>query len=290
MNKLYILLIFFICAACNHNAQESSKETISVSIAPFKYFVDKISDGSFNVNIMVPPGSDPHIYEPYPGQIRNIRYSAAFISDGFLGFEKTWLARFYETNKKMRRLSLGDTIKPISYSGDPDTEFKGGKDPHFWVSLTEGRKIAASVKNLLCSLNPESVENYELNYKELDSSILRLDSTAHLLFAGFAGQSFMIYHPNLSYLARDYKLNEISVEYKGKEPTPSRMKELIDIAKEKNIKTIFIQKESDTKNARTIALEVGAEVKVIDPLSEDWLGSMRDIIYALDSSFLKNRK
>ena len=41
----------------------------------------------------------------------------------------------------------------------------------------------------------------------------------------------MIFHPNLGYLARDYGLEEISVEYEGKEPPPSRMKELIDRAR-----------------------------------------------------------
>ena len=71
----------------------------------------------------------------------------------------------------------------------------------------------------------------------------------------------MIYHPNLAYLARDYGLEEIPVEYEGKEPPPSRMKELIDLARKDKMKTIFVQKEYDTKNAKAIADEIGARYR-----------------------------
>ncbi len=56
------------------------------------------------------------------------------------------------------------------------------------------------------------------------------------------------------------------------------MKELIDLARSENLKTIFVQKEYDSKNAKAIANEIGAEVEVIDPLSEDWLKATMDII------------
>ena len=60
--------------------------------------------------------------------------------------------------------------------------------------------------------------------------IQELDEKADGLFSGVKHRSFMIFHPNLGYLARDYGLEEIAVEYEGKEPPPSRMKELIDRA------------------------------------------------------------
>ena len=97
----------------------------------------------------------------------------------------------------------------------------------------------------------------------------------------------MIYHPNLAYLARDYNLKEISVEYEGKEPSPSRMKELIDLGRKDRIKTIFVQREYDSKNAKVIAREIGAEIQIIDPLSGDWYKATNDIIEALHSSLIK---
>ena len=103
-------------------------------------------------------------------------------------------------------------------------------------------------------------------------------------------RSFMIYHPNLAYLARDYNLEEIAVEYEGKEPPPSRIRELIDRGRKDKIKVIFVQKEYDTKNAKAIAGEIGARIQIIDPLSEDWQGETIEIINALHDSMMESMK
>jgi zinc transport system substrate-binding protein len=100
----------------------------------------------------------------------------------------------------------------------------------------------------------------------------------------------MIYHPNLAYIARDYALQEIPVEYEGKEPSASRMRELIDLARTDHLKTIFVQREYDTKNARVIAEETGASIVIIDPLSEEWEKSTLEIIDALHKSLLESSK
>jgi zinc transport system substrate-binding protein len=150
--------------------------------------------------------------------------------------------------------------------------------------------MASSVKELLDELNPSQKIKYEANYQVLISKIQEVDSIAKKLFSGIPNRCFMIYHPNLAYVARDYGLEEISVEYEGKEPPPSRMKELIDRARKENIRTIFVQREFDTKNAKAIAGEIGAGITLIDPLSENWQKSTTDIINALHKSLLENLK
>lgn len=290
MKKLFIFLIIFTAISCNRNSPESSTKVITVSIAPFKYFVEKIGGNEFKVNVMVPTGANPHIYEPYPQQIIMLRKSIAYISNGYLGFELTWLDRFYEINRKMVKLSVGNNITTISSVHGLEGEHTEGTDPHYWVSPKSALIIASSVKDLLCELTPGEKQKYETNYDTLVSKINEVDEKAKSLFDGFHGRAFMIYHPNLAYLARDYGLEEVSVEFEGKEPPPSRLKELVDFAKTRNIKTIFVQREYDSKNAKAIAHEIGAEIRVIDPLSPDWMGATLDIINALYTSFIESEK
>lgn len=80
----------------------------------------------------------------------------------------------------------------------------------------------------------------------------------------------MIYHPALSYFARDYNLIQVSIEEDGKEPTPAHLKELINTCRDKEIKIIFIQPEFDKKNAEVISQEVKGKIVPINPLSFDW--------------------
>ncbi len=285
MRKILYLIIFTFIVSCGRQSNNSDEKIITVSIAPFKYFVEAIADDDFTVNIMVPVGADPHIYEPFPDQITRLRKSLAYISNGYLGFEMIWLDRFYEINRTMKRLSLGDNINELISEHHHEGDHVEGADPHYWMSPKCGMEMALSIRNFLDELNPGNEERYDNNYQDLIKKIGEVDLYAEKLFADSQRKSFMIFHPNMAYLARDYGLEEISLEFEGKEPSSSRMKELIDRGRDEKLKIIFVQREYDTKNAKAIADEIGAEVKIIDPLSEDWLQSIKDIIDELDLSF-----
>jgi zinc transport system substrate-binding protein len=290
MRKIFFLLITCFTISCGRDGTDSGKKIITVSIAPFKYFVEEIAGNDFTVNIMVPAGADPHTYEPFPEQINKLRKSVAYISNGYLGFEMNWLDRFYETNQSMKKLSLGDSIDPLTSSHQHEGGHIEGADPHYWVSPRCALIIASSVKGFLCELNPVQKPKYESNYHVLISKIQEVDNKARELFSDVPDKCFMIYHPNLAYIARDYGLEEIPVEFEGKEPTPSRMRELIDRARKDKLKTIFVQREYDTKNARAIAGEIGAQIILIDPLSENWLKATSEIIFAVHKSLLESSK
>jgi zinc transport system substrate-binding protein len=288
MRKVFCFLFIVLIVSCSRRGISTSERIITVSIAPFKYFVEAIGGDDFKVNVMVPAGSDPHIYEPFPEQINKLRKSEGYISNGYLGFEMNWLDRFYETNKSMKRLSLGESINPLVSGHQHEGEHVEGADPHYWVSPKCAMIMAQSVRDFLSELNPSRSIKYEANYQSFITKIQDLDKKAQELFSNVQMRSFMIYHPNLAYIARDYNLEEIPVEFEGKEPPPSRLKELIDHARLAGVKTIFVQREYDTKNAKAIAKEIGAELKIIDPLSEDWLNSTSDILTALSNSLKRN--
>jgi zinc transport system substrate-binding protein len=289
MKRLSFFLILVLFVSCG-TRNESGSKIISVSIAPFKYFVEEIAGKNFSVNVMVPPGANPHIYEPFPDQISKLSQSVAYISDGYLGFEMTWLDRFYEINKRMKKLSLGDSIVPIKSGHHHEGDLYESADPHYWVSPECALKMASSVRGFLEELDPLNRRQYDENYNILTKKILQVDSMARELSSFEGKRAFMIYHPNLAYLARDYGLEEIAVENEGKEPSPSRLMELIDRAKSDHLKVILVQREYDSKNARAVAEEAGARVVVIDPLSEDWYASTAGIIRILKESFEPNLK
>jgi zinc transport system substrate-binding protein len=290
MRKTFCFLFLFLTLSCGRHTVDTNERIITVSIAPFKYFVEAIAGDDFKVNVMVPAGSDPHVYEPFPEQINKLRKSVGYISNGYLGFEMNWLDRFYETNKSMKRLSLGENIDPLVSGHQHEGEHIEGADPHYWVSPKCAIKMALSVKDFLSGLNPSQSLKYLANYQSFILKIQDLDKKALELFSTVKKRSFMIYHPNLAYIARDYGLEEIPVEFEGKEPPPARLKELIDHARVDGVKTIFVQREYDTKNAKAIAGEIGAKLKIIDPLSEDWLKSTSDILYALSESLTEDSK
>ena len=216
MKRLFVYFFLPILISCNQTGSDNKGKIITVSIPPFKYFIEAIGGDDFIVNIMVPAGANPHIYEPVPDQITNLRKSVAYVSDGYLGFEMTWLDRFYETNRSMKRLSLSQNIDLIKPVGHFDSEHIEGADPHFWVSPKNALTMASAVKSLLTEINPGKREKYELNYSNLVKQISTIDKNARELFSGYQNRSFMVFHPTLGYLARDYGLKQIALRMKGK--------------------------------------------------------------------------
>ena len=96
-----------------------------------------------------------------------------------------------------------------------------------------------------------------------------------------ADNTFLIYHPALSYFARDYGLKQISIEEGGKQPSPASLKTLIETCRNEGVRVIFVQQEFDQRNAQLIASELGIEIVPINPLNYNWIEEMLRIAKAL---------
>lgn len=137
----------------------------------------------------------------------------------------------------------------------------------------------------LTLLKPEKSEEFKINYlkfvKEID--LLNVDIRNEL--KPYAGRKIVVFHPSLAYFARDYKLEQYSLETGGKEPTPQQMKKVVDMAKKDNIKVIYIQNEFDIDHARVFAEEIGGKVIQIAPLDPSWEENLRTLTHIFVDNF-----
>ncbi len=172
--------------------------------------------------------------------------------------------------------------------GNPEKESHaghshGGPDPHYWMSPLSARIMAEDIRNFLIELNPDSSAKYETNLALLNKKISEVDSLVREAMKTALNTTVMIYHPALAYMGRDYGFAQISFEDEGKSPSPARMKELIDLARGKNIKTIFIQAEYDLRNAQSLSKETGAGLIVINPMNRNWPEAVVEVAQAIGS-------
>ena len=128
-------------------------------------------------------------------------------------------------------------------------------------------------KNMLEALikaDPYNEPLYRSNYEILTQRINTTDSTIRALLQDVSTDAFIIFHPALGYFSRDYGLHQYSIEFEGKNPSPSQIKELVDLARKEKIITVFIQRGFDAKNAEVIAKEINAKLFEIDPMTYKW--------------------
>ncbi len=284
MRKINIVIILFISilvAACKTNPVKKTDNLIAVSILPQKYFIDRISGNDFKVTILIPPGASPATYEPSPKQMREVTKATAYLRIGKIPFEQIWLPNLLNNTQNITVVDLSEGVTFIrEQQQHGDHKHQGGIEPHIWSSPVLAKTIAQNTYTILVKLKPENQQRYQQNFKKLLVDINQLIAECNTLKQQ-KQKTFLIYHPALSYLAKDCGLQQIAIEKEGKEPSPAHLHELVKLAKQNQIKTIFIQQQFNNENAKTLANEIGAEIVVINPLSENWLTEMGRIISKL---------
>jgi len=246
---------------------------VFVSIPPQKYFVEKIGGSLVHVSVMVPPGANPHIYEPRPSQMTALSKSRIYFAIG-VTFETVWLPKFAKLNPQMRIVHTDkgiDKMAMVAHHHDTPSSL----DPHVWVSPPEVRIIARNILETFVEMDPSNSRTYQSNEEAFLEEIDRLHKDLTEVFKDKKGLKFMVYHPAWGYFARTYGLEQVPVEIEGKEPKPEQLKGLITRSKKDGIKIIFVQPQFSTKSAETLAKAIGGEVIFADNLREDWEKNLR---------------
>ena len=282
MKKLIYILTLFILSACGNTTQKSEKSILTVTLEPLRYFTEAIAGDNYEIVSMVPKGSSPESYDPTPQQLVNLSKSQAYFRIGYIGFEQTWMKKLEANCPDMK---VYDTSKGIDLIRDKghwhgDHFHEGGVEPHVWNSTQNALIIADNIYQALCELYSTHQEDYQKRLDVLKQTIQQTDTNVRTLLEN-ADSTFLIYHPALSYFARDYGLKQVSIEEGGKEPSPAQLKALIETCRNENVHTIFVQQEFDQRNAQLIANELGINIVSINPLSYDWVKEMIRIAEAL---------
>ncbi len=274
----FIGLVFSGC-----NSYSSQKRTITVSIQPQKYFLEKIVGDKFNVVCLLSRGSNPEAYEPSLSHLMNLEKSEAYFRIGNIGFELAILNKAQNNNPNLKIYDNSKGIELMEGShGVADSHgHKHEVDPHIWSSVPNAMKIASNMYDAVVELDPANEKEYTRNYNKLKADIEQLNQDLSAKLEPLKGSSFAVWHPSLSYFARDYGLNQISIEYEGKEAPIQHLQSKIDAAKKDNVKVFFFQKEFDGRQAEVVNEQIGAKMVTINPMNYHWDVEMRSIADAL---------
>lgn len=277
---LFLSLIVVVLSSCvadkgNHLPQ------VAVTILPQKYLLDKIVGDSIRVVCAIPQGGNPEEFATTPRQMKEITTSSLYFKVGELGFEKTTLPAIVKNISNIKVVDLSEGLDFItsecSHGGEEHSHF----DPHYWTSPKGAKLMATNLYNAIVAFDNKNASYYTSNYMQLIHQLEALDREVNSILSAAQCRHFAIFHPSLSYFARDYNLQQLSLEENGKEMTPQRMQQVIEEAIEKGIKTVFIQNEFTPEQVKTFAQEIEASVVVINPLAYNFIEEIREIAYAI---------
>lgn len=197
-------------------------------------------------------------------------FNINIVKDGKYAFFTEHMPTEFESEEHFLKDLEGNDIEPIMT--EPESEeghhHHGEYDPHIWLDFENDQKIVNAIAETLSQKDPANKEFYTKNAQEYNSRLARLNTDYISALSNCKQKEFISGgHNAFSYLAHKYNLQTISAFgiSPDSEPTPQKIKSIVDLTKEHGIKYIYFEKLVSLKMAQTIASEAGAKTLVLNP-------------------------
>ncbi len=274
--SLTMLMLIGLCA-CSTSKSKSDK--LIVSIPPQKYLLERLVGERMEVVCMVEQSANPETFEPTMSQLAAVENSLAYFKIGNMGFEDALSERLSKNGK----IRLFDTAKGIDFirgtheqhdDNERIGEHTSGEhhheiDPHVWSSVGNCIIIARNMLSALTEIDPKNTTFYQKNFEQLHTDLKQLDDSIRTMLAPYKGTTFIVWHPSLSYFARDYSLKQISIEHEGKESSIKGFRAKLDKTESSGAHVFFYQQEYDSRQMSDIASELHLRLVQINPMNAD---------------------
>ncbi|MBD2214041.1 zinc ABC transporter substrate-binding protein [Nostoc linckia FACHB-104] len=233
----------------------------------------QIAATTVNLQCLIEPGSDPHVYQPKPGDRKAIEQAKLILYGGY-DFEHDLVKLITATSNPASKVAVYELAVPNPQKFEEDG--KTVTDPHVWHNAQNGIAIAKVINESLSKLKPEKAQIYSENTQKVTSEISQIDNWIKSEVATIPEKSrkLVTTHDALGYYAKAYAipveeaLGGISTE---EAPTAARVSSLVKELKQTGVPTIFAEVTINPKLITAVAKS--ANVKVADrELYADGLG------------------
>jgi zinc transport system substrate-binding protein len=313
---LAMLTLAIMSALClgllaNAEVKPTGKVKVFVSILPIAYFVDRVGGPNVEVSVLVGPGQDPHTFDLTPRIVAKLAEAQVLFKLGF-PFEETLIKKVGAAFKNIHVVDVQQGIELMPMTAVETEEGKHGHghnergekrghghgdakkhehhheagemDQHTWLDPRLAKIQARTIADTLIRIDPTHQDQYEKNLKDFQIDLDAVHEKLGKALAPVKGKSFVVFHPAYGYFGNAYGLKQVAVQLEGREPTARQLARLIELAKEKEVKVIFVQPQFSKKGAESLAKAIGATVVPLDDLAQDYLKNLDEMAVKLDSA------
>ncbi|MFP4461361.1 MAG: metal ABC transporter solute-binding protein, Zn/Mn family [Thermotogota bacterium] len=245
---------------------------VSVSIPPQKTFVEAVGKELVDVTVIIPPGYSPANYAPTARQIIDFSRSSVYFTIGVPAETSNILPKIAANAPNMKIIKLWEKVDSVY---EPRYFSEENRDPHIWLSPKRVVVMIEAIRDYLSSTDPQNRDIYKANANEYIAKLDQLNSEIEQKLSEIEGKGFFCFHPSFGYFADDYSLIMHALEENGKEATPKKLAEMVELARKKHYKVIFFQAEIDSSQTKSFANEIGGKALKLDPLSEDYCENLK---------------
>jgi zinc transport system substrate-binding protein len=252
---------------------------------PLEWMARGIGGDHIEVGGLTSPGVEPHDLELTPGQVRQLSEAelVIYLGEGFQPAVEEVMADLGE-GRGLDLLAKQELLTgQDEHAEDEHAEDEAPLDPHVWLDPVRMADMASTVADHLSDLAPEHREDFKANARALRRALMALHNDYQEALADCARDELVVSHEAFGYLVERYGLEQVGISGLDpeSEPSPGRLAEVAELARERGVTTIFFERFVQPDVAQTLADEIGIETAVLDPLEfppegdADYLDVMR---------------
>jgi len=248
----------------------SEKPKIAVSVFPIYSLAKELAGQEVQVELVLPIGASPHLFEPKPSDLARVAKAEAFLVVGH-GLD-SWAEKMAESGGAKRIVVIDQDIPLLSGShqhGDEEAEIESEQyDPHYWLSVPNAMIISRNITASLTQMFPDKSELWAERNNLLVRKLVDLDREIKANRALRGEVKIATFHPAWDYFAFDYEV-EIVGEFEetpGREPGANEIASFIEGVKEAGLTRVFSEPQLSQLPIQSIAGDLGVEVDILDPL------------------------
>jgi zinc transport system substrate-binding protein len=258
-----LLLSCMLFSSCKKTESPASdggqKLKIAATIFPLADIAKNIGGEKVSVVTIMPPGASPHTFEPTYQTIREAAGIKALFKIG-CGLDD-WAQKV--TSSLGGKIEIIELSKNIELRHLPDSSV----DPHYWLSLANGRIIARNIAGALAELDPANKDYYFNNLSAYQQQLDKADEEIKSKLASLTQKKIVTFHEAWFYFAQAYGLEvaEAFEPFPGKEPNPQFLAHFIDVIKKNNINVVFIEPQLSPESIHQVASDLNLKIRTLDP-------------------------
>ena len=270
--------------ACTPAASSTGAHAVLASFYPLAFVAERVGGDLVEVDLLTPPGAEPHDVELSPAQVRAVGDAdlVVYLSGFQAAVDEAIAARAPE--HVVDAADAGVLYDDEAHPGDTDDGDEGADhdhefDPHFWLDPTRLAAVAGQVADALGAVDPENATTYADAAAALAGELEQLDADFVTGLASCESTVFVTTHAAFGYLAERYGLEQIAISgiEPSTEPSPARLREVADAVAGRDVTTIFTETLVSPKVAQVLAADLGMATDVLDPI-----GGLADVDAGVD--------
>jgi zinc/manganese transport system substrate-binding protein len=250
-----------------------NRPTVVATTSILGDLVQRVGGDAIHVEVLMPPGADPHEFEASASQAARMRSASLIVANG-LGLEE----RLASTLDSAR--ADGVPVFDVGVELDPQPLLDGGADttdPHVWLDPDRMATTAGLVATRIAETTGVDRTTLDANAATYAAEARRAGAEADAILSTVPTDRRVLVtnHDALGYFARRFDLRVLGAAIPGgstlAEPSAAMIRHLADVLRASGVDAVFSESTVSPRIIETVAREVGRQVVVVE-LPTDSLG------------------